>query len=359
MQYSLLSRFQGVIAGVSLGSRLTRARLKSRSISINSQGLVNPRPQRLRDLKLYEANNTDKQLKLTRAESLVGQMTRSLTRCQGWDQTDWDRSWKQWQQDQSQENLGIEENSLIPDSNQESSESETTSQSLAEVALATLPLTLLFHEQPEHLTQHLQQGIEVTQESPLSLELEQAVLTFNLAIALALREELNPSTVLAKISNHLDPQTDFPQQLQEVQTLMEQNVSLETAQEQLLKSSGETVNTLKETTLVALALYSFVSRPHDPEIALLRTLQVGQPPTVCSLLGALSGAYNSFSSFPLCWQSQLKRSTSEELVQGEILTSATELFATWSGVYKTKNSFFEIDPTLAVAAPNVIRSSQS
>ncbi|MDY7021541.1 MAG: ADP-ribosylglycohydrolase family protein [Cyanobacteriota bacterium] len=353
MQYSLLSRFQGAMAGVSVGSRLIQLKLGSSSSLIGSLGI---RPQVLWGVKLYEANSNDQQVGLNKDESLVLQMSHSLTRCQGWDYTDWKQSWKQWCH--SQEGSEVEKNNLISDSSQESSESERISLSLAEIALATLPLTLLFHEQPDQLNQHIQQAIEGRQESVLSLEVEQAVLAFNLAIAFALQEEPNPTALIARILDYLNSQTYFSQQLHQVQTLIEQNVSLETAQEQLLKRFGKTAKTLRDTALIALTLYSFVSTPHDPEISILRTLQADQPIAVCSLLGALSGAYNSFSSFPLSWQAQFKRAIPGELIQGSILASATELFATWSGVYNTTNSFFEIHPTLVVAAPNIIRSRQ-
>ena len=387
MQYSLLSRFQGAMAGLSFGSRLRLSPKKSVFFSKASPQNVNHGSQILLNLKQYrlkecESAGKDEQFTSSDNESLVIQMTRSLIRCQGLERADWNQSWQEWQQNQQnqQSSSAIESVSDLDFTRPKSLGNDRLS--LVEVAVATVPIALLFHEQPAQLQQQLLQGIQVWQESPSGQGLEQAVIVFNLAIALALKEELDPPTLIPTLLNHLDPQIDLHQQLQQVQSLVEQRVSLETARELLLKNSRELAIDSKtdeiwvgsqDTIPIALAFYSFVSTPHNPAIALLRTVEMDSlTPMVSILTGALSGAYNSISSFPLCWRLQLQtpRTSSSPIISaktpaktrkqsvGEILQKATELFAVWSGVYNTANPFLETDSTLAVAAPNVIRPPQ-
>ncbi|EAW34416.1 ADP-ribosylglycohydrolase family protein [Lyngbya sp. PCC 8106] len=378
MQYSLLSRFQGAMAGLSFGSRLRLPPEKSVFLSGASPQKENHGSQILLNLKQHqlkgcESEGKDEQFTSSDCESLVIQMTRSLIRCQGLERVDWNQSWQKWQQEQQSSPSGVKEESNL---------ARTRPKSVAEVAVATVPITLLFHEQPAQLQQQLQQGIQVWQESPSCEVLEQAVIAFNSAIALALKEELDPQTLIPTLLNYLDPQIDLHQQLQQVQSLVEQRVSLETARELLLKNSQELAIYSKtekswvgsqDTTPIALAFYSFVSTPHNPAIALLRTVEMDPlTPIVSILTGALSGAYNSISSFPLSWRLQLQTTTtssspiisaetpakSRKQSVGETLQKATELFAVWSGVYNTANPFLETDSTLAVAAPNVIHPRQ-
>ena len=391
MRYSLLGRFRGAVAGVSFGSRLMLSRQKSFSSSVDSRGKANQNSYILLKLeqcglKGCESETEDEHLTSTDEESLVVQMTRSLIRCQGFERANWNQSWQKWQQDQ-QRRSALRSNRVEEQSKGVRTRSKFYGDSRlspAKVAVATLPIALFFHEQPDRLRQQLRQGIQIWPEQAGDEVLEQAVFALHLAIALALKEELDPPTVIPTILNHLDPQIDLYRQLQQVQTLTEQNVSLETAQEILLKSSREFAMSpttaqagigSEDTTSIALAFYGFVSTAHDPDIALLRSVEMGlKTPMVSTLTGALSGAYNSFSSFPLSWQLQLQTATnsSSPIVSPaaqapggkpllpDILQSATELFSVWSGVYNTASSKkFEIDPTLTVAAPNVIRSHQS
>ncbi|MEB3281919.1 MAG: ADP-ribosylglycohydrolase family protein [Lyngbya sp.] len=377
MRYSLLSRFQGTLAGVSLGSQLTRSPEKFIS-SVASPRATHQKAQTLLNLKKhqsvrYPSDREEEGLTATDEESLVAQMTSSLIRCQGLERVDWDRSGQEWQQQNQQRKQSSTEQERDNSGRlSEKSGKRRCGLSVGEVALATLPIALYFHDQPDRLQQEVQDGIQVWQHSAPAAVGEQAILSFSHAIALALKEELDQTRLIPNLLKHLDPESDWHQQLQQVQRLAEQRVSLETAREQLLKSSnpvhrngiGVREQVDRETTAIALAFYGFVSTPHEPAIALWRTVEIaGASPIVTALTGALSGAYNSFSSFPLSWQLQLKTTASE--AQGttegvkfsrELLQQATELFAVWSGVYNTANPLWEkIAPTQAVAAANGMR----
>lgn len=388
MRDSLLSRFQGTLAGVSFGSRLTRSQKKPISPSGSSAREAFQLPKTLLNLNQYrlkwcEPNGEDEKSTSTDEENLVTQMTQSLIRCQGLQRVDWDETWQEWQQQELERKQ--QAHTRVREPNRRGLDVQPDSRggcSLAEVTVATLPIALFFHDQPDQLLQQLQQGIQVWQNPSPSLALEQAVLAVSYAISLALREELDPGTLIGQILKHLDPQFILHQQLQQVQTFTEQRVSLETVRERLLLSSSE-LNLghktdqisadLKSITCIALAFYCFVSTPQEPALSVLRAAQTGLTmPMVSTITGALSGAHNGFYSFPVSWQLQLKRTasssqaisaepqtTQEMLFVGESLQRATELFAVWSGAYNTTNPLFETHPTLVVSAPNGIRSRQS
>jgi len=168
MQYSLLSRFQGAMAGLSFGSRLRRlppeksvflSKTSPQKVNHDSQTLLNLKQHRL---KGCESKKKDEQFTSSDNESLVIQMTRSLIRCQGWERADWNQSWQEWQQNQQNQqssSSAIESVSDLACTRPKSLGNDCLS--LAEVAVATVPIALLFHEQPAQLQQQLLQGIQV------------------------------------------------------------------------------------------------------------------------------------------------------------------------------------------------------
>ncbi|WP_413166944.1 ADP-ribosylglycohydrolase family protein [Capilliphycus salinus ALCB114379] len=368
MRYSLLSRFEGTLAGVSLASQLTRCEDRSMCKSVSSPPERHQKSEILVNLKKHRwwrssSERQEEKFAATDEQSLVAQMTRSLIRCQGLNRVDWDRSAQEWQDQKQQRIKASRTQTVNPGRLAAGFSGEIYPLSAGEVALAMLPIALYFHEQPEELQQQLTEAIKVWQHSAPAVVLEEAVQTFSLAIALALKEDLDPESLIPHLLDRLNHRpSDWCKQLQQVQRLAQQKASLETAREELLKNASQADHGVEETSAIAVAFYSFVRTPHDPAIAILRTVELsGASPRATALTGALSGAYNSLSSFPVSWQMQVKTTASSGSgitteaagTTGELLQQANELFAVWSGVYNTANRLFQnLHPTLAVSAAN-------
>ncbi len=366
MRDSLLSRFQGTLAGVSLSHRLaSTGRKKPIAPLASSQREADQKLKVLLNLNQYqwkwcELEVNHQSSPAVNEEILMAQMTRSLIRCQGLEQVDWEQSWQDWQRQDWKRR----------ESKQSRSEDQSFSPkgcSWTEAITVAVPIALFFHDQPEQIRQQLQ-AVFCQNPSPSSV-LEEAIFAVSYGISLALTKDFNPCQLIPQILHPLDPQFNLHQKLQHAQILTEQRVSLETVREQLFNSSRDPEQ--EHTAAIAFAFYCFVSTPQEPAIALLRAVQMGCQSSISSkITGALSGAYHGFSGFPLSWQHQLKKTTlsspknssaepqiREKFWVVDSLKLATELFSVWSGVYNTANSLFETKPTPVVIAPNRIHSS--
>lgn len=386
MRYSLLARFQGTLVGVSLGSRLSMpvAALASDS---SSEGLkvAGWMQQSLLSPERWRPNSkprTREVISSIHGDVLTALLTQSLIESQGFDRAHWSQTWQQWK-DQSQRNSNFYSN-LTPDPPQVSDSVEKTATdrwaSVSETALAAIPIALFFHENLTQLQLQLQQVVEFGLSWDSTQTLGDGVLGIGYGISLALNEQLHPATLIPQILNKLGRETPLSQLLNQVQTLIEQKASLETTVDQLLKNSApisipEGISSdqqyLWDSLPIALALYCFVSTPDEPSLSLRRAVHTGYlTQYTCTLTAALSGAYNSWLSFPIRWQLFAKQmSTIDETISSEqpsvnplsspinTLQQATELFSVWSGVYNTTNRLAEKTPMLVVTAPDVMELS--
>ncbi len=218
---------------------------------------------------------------------------------------------------------------------------ENMSVSCSEAAIATLPVSLFFHEH------------EVTRQQKLTLassilmgdcDNSLGVLAVGDAIAQALTEKLHPISLIPQILTYLDDaQTPFTQQLSIVQTELTQGAGLEKVVNQLCRNGSHS------TTPIALAFYCFLSTPQDFRLSVLRALRTNyHPQTTAALTGALSGAYNSLVGIPLGWRIVCDRNNKLEVIQ-----LAERLLAVWSGVYDTSTTYDS--DQVAIAAPRVIQ----
>jgi ADP-ribosylglycohydrolase len=225
---------------------------------------------------------------------------------------------------------------------------------LSELAIATLPVMLFFHEEERKLQDKLQQVV-----ATLNPQASQAgVLAVGYAIAQALKEKFTPFSLLPQTIGYLQAsQLDVTlpaaststlplvEQLLQVQTLLEQGVGLERTLISLLPSEAAPTADLA----IALAFYCCLSTPEDFQLAVLRAARTGyQLPITCALTGALSGAYNSTAGIPVDCRISLDPGR-------EILPLAAQLLATWSGVYQPTNFSSNASQVPTVAAPRVIR----
>ncbi len=384
MRYSLLDRFQGTLVGLSLGSKLSvqAAGLTSDLTSEVSQE-VGWMQQSLLSPERWRPNSkprTREVISSINPEALAAALTQSLIESQGFDRVHWGQVWQKWP-DKLQQNSNSSL-SFTADQPQALDSVENTATdrlaSLSEAAIAAIPIALFFHDNPTQLQQQLQQVVELGLSWDSTQTLRDGVLAIGYAISLALNEQLHPPTLIPHILNKLGQETAFSQQLNQVQTLIEQKASLEITVDQLLKNSvpisvPEVIcahQHLWDSLPIALAFYCFVSTPDELSLSLRRAVHTGYlTQYTCTLSAALSGAYNSWRSFPSRWQllakqiSAKSKTTSPEQHSElsscpiDILQQATELFTVWSGVYNTTNRLAETNPMLVVTAPDVMELS--
>ncbi|MBD2122951.1 ADP-ribosylglycohydrolase family protein [Trichocoleus sp. FACHB-262] len=361
MRYSLLSQFQGVLVGAAIGELLGVAW---------ATHLSQPDQSELAQPQLFLGHPERQAQQLLASEPLSlsapawGRLTvlgaRSLVERGELDLADWQQRFQSDVELGHPEGLGAEG-----------------------LAIASLPIALFFHEDETKLYRKLSQLYQCASLPPSSV-LSSAVLAnfvLSLAIAQALQNQLQPQELIPQIINALtrleaqsaDPIADsetiavLMQQLAQVQTLIQQNASLEMARSQLCQPLQDTAlpNAQFISPMMA-ALYCCLATPQDWHLAVLRSLQMKiSPQLVATLTGALAGAYNSLAGIPVGWRLALDRqhsgiSTLKSIWQvveseAEVIELATHLLATWSGTYDTQKFPVKRCQVPAIAAPRVIR----
>ncbi|MDY6939984.1 MAG: ADP-ribosylglycohydrolase family protein [Cyanobacteriota bacterium] len=230
---------------------------------------------------------------------------------------------------------------------------EETAQLDADIWMGLLPITLFFHENNSRLAVNLQQATTSWQ---FSSEATEAALGVGYTIALALRETLDPATLLPQTLQFLNAiegdslPLQFPSTLQ---TLLDRPASLESVKGGSPSGSQSLPRPTAQicSRAVALALYCFLGTPQDFRTCVMRSLQVDyHPELVATIVGAIAGAYNGYAGIPLSWRVALNlegESTSDRL--------ATQLWAAWSGRYDPTGSLDMLEEIAAVTAPGVLR----
>lgn len=359
MQYSLLSKFEGALLGAALGD------------FVGSQ------------LKQQEPNQN-----YHKWGEITVSCAKSLIVKQGFNQEYWQKTCKQWQEKWSHNN-GIEiskTNSLEPSKiissktelvkleemvnnkssnfsyiNNDGTKYNLFSPAPSNAVIASLPISLLYHEDEFKLQQKLQQWGEVWRNH---LEINPGILAMGYTMAQALTEKLDPLSLIPKIIDYIGEQEPLVGQLRQVKRLINQGASLETATTQLsqnaksleqqqLSSEGKQKSQSSALLIpISLALYCFLSTPEDLSLAVLRAARTRWMNQTCSIVGALSGAYNSSAAIPVRWRQTKEFELLGTSNEGEIMKLAKSLWAVWCGVYNPEKT---IDPMPAVAARNVIR----
>ncbi len=338
MNNSLLSYFKGVLFGAAVGERIGTICEQA-----TQRGLSSHQVMRALDRGLGSAASDVQSigkftLALHGAESLIQEGDLDLA---------------DWHQRLEQVNLSH----LLP----------TENLSCSEVAVATLPIALFYHEMDGKLQQNL---YRVAQQWLRTSEPNDGVLIVGTAIAQSLQGRLNPATAIAQVIRVLDAsESSFIAQLAQVQTLVDEGAGIEQARAQLVQPdaalSGSTPIATGSTP-IAIALYCFLSTPEALQLSVLRAARIGyQPAITCALTGALSGSWNGANAIPLGWQLNLGKSyrlrlPEQESAQGkadiDLAVLAQRLLAVWSGVYDLDRVAVGFGDGVAIAAPNVIRT---
>lgn len=314
MRYSLLSRFRGALLGSLLGEFLGNVGYQERVLG--GAWLASLKP---------EDGCTSQTLSDWSQLATCG--TESLIRCGKLDLDDW---WVLFGKTQS---------SIL----------FNCAASSSEVAVMTLPIALFFHEDELKLRQQLLQVGEVWHNQPEVLE---GVFAIAYAIALALTEKLDCTTLIPQVLSYLgSSQTPLVQQLEQVQTLLERGAGLETTLSQLRRDTQRRDEPLgRSHTSIALAFYCFLSTPEDFRLCVSRAARTRcQPQITSALTGALAGVYNSLIGIPVNWRIPANQLTSSI----HRLQLADRLLEVWAGVYDVSAS--AKIRRLTVAAPRVIQ----
>jgi ADP-ribosylglycohydrolase len=274
-------------------------------------------------------------------------------------------------------------------------QSENTAQIQASLAagfaIATLPIALFYHDDLRRLPSQIEQAIAAYhQPHPSALEAStMGAVVMGYTLALALHEKLSADDLIARLLTDLeigDRHPDFAQHLIQLQHWLNQNLTLMAVQAEsqrtgsmLLERSNISSSLRSDLTPLVIALYGFLSTPHDFNVTVLRTARLQRSIPVqpiqtqpireqrvqiaCCLAGAVSGIYNSIAGIPEHWRSLLDVGSplSERLAKRWQVSSVTDLcqqadllFAAWSGVHQP--SIFAKSPFPLVAArPDLIR----
>jgi ADP-ribosylglycohydrolase len=249
----------------------------------------------------------------------------------------------------------------------------------SELAIASLPIALFFHEDEAKIYQNLERLSQEVAPEPSSIL---PSFMISLAIAQALQNQFHPQrsipqmiAAITRLETRLgrpvakaDSVAILMQQLAQVQTLLEQQASLERARSQLCQSPQQALQatpTLHELQPIMAALYCCLATPNDWRLAVLRSLQMQMAPAlVATLTGAMSGAANSLAGIPVEWRLALDHPNSSSTLkslwqvvefEAEVMELASDLLATWSGTYDTQKFPVKRYHVPAIAAPHVIR----
>jgi hypothetical protein len=315
MQYSLLNRFRGVLLGSFIGEILGSGDGLGRVLG--KATLTPPKP-----------DDTQPSQLLLPWSQVAACGTESLIRCGRLDLEDWVLY------------SGMTQPSLLL---------LKATASSSEAGVATLPIALFFHEDQAKLRQKLLEAAELWQHDSKA---DESVLAVAFAIALALTEKLDFATLIPRTLAYLGTSpAPLVQQLEQVQTLLEQGAGLDRTLTQLHQGTQRKGTSLGRPYLpIALAFYCFLSTPEDFRLCVTRAARSGyQSQTTATLTGALAGAYNSIIGLPVGWCLAANRITTSV----QRLQQVERLFAVWSGAYDVSTA--DQCHRVAVAAPRVIQ----
>ena len=325
MQYSLLGRFRGGLLGSLLGEILASSTENS---GVFGNGLDLKNINILYDRNQENSSNISQET-IANWSQIANSSIESLIRCGTLDVEDW------------LEEAGKVNPSLLYLKGKANSH---------EAALATLPIALFFHDNPVGLQQKLKESAEIWLSDKEDVA---GVYAVGFAIALALTENININTLIPQILSQLkSSQTPLAQQLEEVQTLLEQRADLETTLFQLRRlQSNQNKQKNCPNTSIALAFYCFLNNPEDFRISVTRAIRSGyQPKMTAAIAGILSGVYNSMVGIPVGWRVAAQRNKIWQKRQ----QLASRLLAVWSGVWDIGD--IELSNLVAVAGAGVIQS---
>ncbi|KST62115.1 hypothetical protein [Mastigocoleus testarum] len=214
--------------------------------------------------------------------------------------------------------------------------------------IATLPVTLFFHEDKLKLRDNLLKALSIWDNYP---GVRDAALAVNYVVGQSFNENLSWETLIPQTVDFIgDTSTKLPQKLLQIDNSIVDIVLSENLE-------AESEEGCKSITAVLLGFYYFISSPEDFRLCILRASR--NPYCGAEIIsGILSGTYNGTLGIPVNWQitqSNLNIASSPLTSSFQMLELADALIAVWSGVYELGLHSSTLEKKLAIAAPSVIQ----
>jgi len=371
MQYSLLSKFQGSLLGAALGNYVgSQFDARQEKNGENYKLFVDWNKFNLSKL---ERNYLQKwgEITVNCAESLI--------RKQEFNEEDWQKVYREWQYKwENQKDNTNELNKIKPSpieleklvgivNNKQSNfhyinKDDVLIPTVSNTIIASLPVSLIYHEDELKLQEKLQQWGNVWQNC---LEINLSNLVIGYIISQALTDRLDPLSLIPKIIDYIGEKEPLVGQLRQVEKLIHQGANLDAAitnlsknfkfiEKQQIFDEGQQRSQCSAFFIpISLALYCFLSTPEDFGLAVLRSARTGWATQTCTIVGTLSGVYNSSAGVPVEWRQKMGVELLGMKDEVEIIKLATRLWAVWCGIYDINDFTQNLVP--AVAASNVIR----
>ncbi|MBD2306841.1 ADP-ribosylglycohydrolase family protein [Chroococcidiopsis sp. FACHB-1243] len=218
---------------------------------------------------------------------------------------------------------------------------ELTGNSIAS-PLATLPISVFFHENELKLRQNLQLAlVAIDRDEPESRD---GTLAIGQAIATALQAKSNPIEIISQAIAFVGASpTATAAKLSQVKELLDERVGLERAIAQLGQPH-------ELSSQIALAFFCYLSTPADFRLTVQRAAISDRSGVTSAIAGALSGAYNGVASIPATQALAIGVTN-----QTEVLRLCDVLVAVWSGVYQQSDRATANNQIVAIAAPKIVR----
>ncbi|MGA7933477.1 MAG: ADP-ribosylglycohydrolase family protein [Kovacikia sp.] len=347
MRYSLLSRFQGGLLGAALGASL--------GFEQPTQKSLQKKPDRIKPV-----------IPITQVESQKpgSDWEQSPPERQGGSTTGYGKVAVRWaevlidQQEWTALEFGQSVGQMTaPAFRSDSGLSYPGSIAEAELAIATLPIALFFHDDEIRLRQMLEKAVCLQAQDVFA----GGALAIGFAIAQALQERLLPLDLIPRTIDFLQqpvthqpshPYSTLIKKLEQGQTLLREETNLSMATRILLPSGNAELG----SGAVALAFFCFLSTPEDMRLSLLRAARSSSSLRIVrALTGALAGAYNSTAGIPLEWSLVAADPTQRldwQISGPDLCHLASRLLAAWSGA---SNPTAFANSSFAIAAPGLIR----
>lgn len=213
--------------------------------------------------------------------------------------------------------------------------------------ITSLPISFLFHDNWQKWRSHLGNFTTRLQLDPVTRDW---LYVFSYTLAAFLREESNPEKIIPTLLDQVEIGNEVGSILNLISNWQSQNFSLASIY-------GE-INQVGSTThiKIAIALYCLLSSCEDFGLTLIRLNENCDCSGAATIIGALSGAYNSEIAIPIEWYLDLTNISADGLGnRTQVLRLADELLAFWSGVYIDAPLPSDLGIITTVASPRVMR----
>ena len=193
----------------------------------------------------------------------------------------------------------------------------------SELAVASLPIVLFFHDQPNVLREYLSEIATLSQEPNCFAKLW----IWSYGISLVLQGNIEIKELISMLLSLKEAEkTSLGKQLETIQKLLCEQASLKQVEGKL--GAKEEFNSLA----MAQALYCFLSTPEQFYLSVSRSMQMkSQPQLTATLTGAIAGIYNSWFGIPIDWR--LNPQLSKVNAEYQVSKQVEQVVNNWLGVY--------------------------